>query len=214
MSNDTHLLAEKQRILAALLPNVPFDGWTDTALQQAARDAGLDAGLVARAFPGGAIEAVEFWIGATDRAMIEALDAEDLAVLKVRDRIALAITLRLQAVEPHREAVRRALALQALPQHAPGALQSLYRTVDAIWHAVGDTAVDFNFYTKRLLLAGVYSSTLLYWLNDKSEGQSATWAFLDQRIDNVMQIQKLRGRFDKLAEKLPDPFNLLRRRGA
>jgi ubiquinone biosynthesis protein COQ9 len=107
--------------------------------------------------------------------------------------------------------VRRALTLEALPQQGPRALKQLYRTVDAIWYAAGDTATDFNFYTKRMLLAGVYAATLLHWLDDKSEGFAATAAFLDRRISDVMKIQQAKGKLGKLVERLPNPFRRLRR---
>ena len=176
--NGDHLLTEKRTLLEALLVHVPFDGWSAKALAAAARDCGFDAGLAMRAFPDGAIGALEFWVAETDAAMLRALEGRDLAAMKVRDRVKMAILTRFELVAGHREAVRRALTLQALPQHAPRALKQLYRTVDAIWYAAGDTATDFNFYSKRLLLAGVYSTTLLRWLDDKSEGFVATAAFL------------------------------------
>ena len=110
----------------------------------------------------------------------------------------------------HREAVRRGLSLLALPQYAPVATRLLYRTVDAMWYAAGDTSTDYNFYSKRALLAGVYSATLLYWLNDKSDGFEATWAFLDRRVANVLQVPKLMNRASQILEILPDPFRLFR----
>jgi ubiquinone biosynthesis protein COQ9 len=207
-----HLLAEKRRILAAALPHVAFDGWSGGLIARAAAEAGLDPSVALRAFPEGPIDLVSFWIAEADRQMLDELARRDLAAMKVRERIAAAIRIRLTQQAPHREAVRRALSLEALPRHAPAALAALYRTVDAIWYAAGDTATDWNFYSKRLLLAGVYSSTLLIWLDDRSEGLAATWAFLDRRIDDVMQIQKLRGRLDRLVGRLPDPLGLLRRR--
>lgn len=210
-ANDTHLLDEKRRLLAALLAHVPFDGWTAQALSRAAADAGFDQGVVARAFPGGAADALDFWVAETDAAMLAAMETDGAAPMKLRERIAAAVMLRLDLVAPHREAVRRALALEALPQHAPRLLHQLYRTVDAIWYAAGDTSTDFNFYTKRLLLAGVYSATLLHWLDDKSEGFSATRAFLGRRIGEVMQIQKARGRLTEVAGRLPNPWNWLRK---
>lgn len=203
--NDDHLLTEKRALLAALLMHVPFDGWSAKALAAATKDCGFDAGLAARAFPDGASAALDFWVAETDAAMLHALESRDLASMKVRERVKTAILTRFELVAPHREAVRRALTLEALPQHAPRALKQVYRTVDAIWYAAGDTATDFNFYTKRLLLAGVYSTTLLRWLDDKSEGFSATAAFLDRRLADVMRIQQAKGRLAKLAEKLPDP---------
>lgn len=200
--DNAHLLNEKRALLEAMLVHVPFDGWSSKALALAAKDCGFDAGLVSRAFPEGAVAALDFWVTETDGAMLRALESRDLAAMKVRDRIRTAILTRLEMVAPHREAVRRALNLEALPQHAPRALRQLYRTVDAIWYAAGDTATDFNFYTKRLLLAGVYSATLLRWLDDKSEGFTATAAFLDRRLADVMRIEKAKGKLRQLAGRL------------
>lgn len=210
-----HLLAEKRAILAAALPDVPFDGWTDATLLRATEAAGYDASMALRAFPGGAIDLIDFHVAEADRAMLQALAAADLSALKLREKVALAIRLRLEYVTPHREAVRKAIGAMALPHRAPIALRQLYRTVDAIWHAVGDVATDFSWYSKRVLLAGVYSTTLLFWLDDRSAGQEATWAFLDRRLADIMRIQGARRRVEKFAENLPDPFRILRRaRGA
>ncbi len=210
-----HLVSEKRAILAAALPDIAFDGWTDSVLLRATALAGFQSSMAMRAFPGGALELLDFHIREADRKMLEALAGENLEALKVRERVALAIRLRLIGEAPHREAIRKALTALALPHRAPAALRQLHRTVDAIWYAVGDTATDFSWYSKRALLAAVYSSTLLYWLDDRSSGQEKTWAFLDRRIANVMDIQRLTGRADKLKERLPDPFRLVRRlRGA
>jgi len=210
-----HLLPEKRAILAAALPDIPFDGWTDTALLRATALAGFQPSMAMRAFPGGALGLLDFHIREADRKMLEALAGQDLAALKVRERVALAIRLRLADQFPHREAIRKALTALALPHRMPAAIGQLHRTVDAIWYAAGDTSTDFSWYSKRALLAAVYSSTLLYWLDDRSPGQEKTWAFLDRRIANVMDIQRLTGRADKLKEQLPDPLRLLRRlRGA
>jgi ubiquinone biosynthesis protein COQ9 len=201
-----HMADIKRKILAHALPLVPFDGWTGATLLTAAEEAGLSSSHVLRAFPGGAADAIAFWTADTDRRMLDEFGALDWKSLKIRERVARAVRLRLEHLTRHREAVRRALVLLALPQHAPQALASLYRTVDAIWYAVGDTATDWSFYSKRLLLAGVYSATLLYWLDDKSEGCESTWAFLDRRIDDVMQIQKARAWFDRLWGSVPGPL--------
>lgn len=206
-----HLPAEKRALLEAMLVHVPFDGWSNKALALAAKDCGFETGLASRAFPGGAAAVLDYWIAETDVAMLRALESRDLAAMKVRDRIRLAVLTRLEIAAPHREAVRRALNLEALPQYAPRALKQLYRTVDAIWYAAGDTATDFNFYTKRLLLAGVYGATLLHWLDDKSEGFAGTAAFLDRRLADVMQIEKAKGKLRKLADRLPNPLRGLRR---
>ena len=204
--------AQRAALLKATLPHVPFDGWTRTALMAGARDAGIEPALADNAFPGGMGELLDFYHRHADIEMVRALEGRpELATLKTREKVALAIRLRLEANAGYREAIRQALSFLALPTNAPLGAKCLYRTVDAIWYAAGDKATDFSFYTKRGLLAGVYSATVLYWLNDKSEESSATWSFLDRRIAEVMQIYALRARFDRFAEKLPDPFRLFRR---
>ena len=192
----------RRRCLPALLRHVPFDGWSRRALERAARDLGEDFESVRRAFPGGAAGMIGAFVEAADEDMVRALAERDLGTLKVRERVALAVRLRIEAVAPHREAVRRAVAAHVLPFNAPHALRALHGTVDAIWRGIGDTSTDFNFYTKRALLAGVYSSTLLYWLDDRSDDSADTWAFLERRIEDVMRIQKARGRIGASAERM------------
>tara|TARA_A100001037_G_scaffold12867_2_gene11977 strand:+ start:1779 stop:2435 length:657 start_codon:yes stop_codon:yes gene_type:complete len=192
----------QRRYLAAVLRHVSFDGWSVRALKHAARDLGEEVEAVRQALPGGASEWVGAFIKAADQDMLGALAQQDLESLKIRERIALAVRLRIEAVAPHREAVRRGIAVHALPFNAAHAFRSLYGTVDAIWAGIGDSSTDFNFYTKRVLLAGVYSSTLLYWLDDHSDGYVDTWSFLNRRIENVMGIQKVRGRVDGLAKRM------------
>ena len=203
----------RERLLDAALVHVPFDGWTPAVLNAAARDIGVPHALALNAFPGGAAEMIEFWNRRSDQRMLAALEARDLSQLRFRDRVALAVRLRLEAAT-HREAVRRGLSFLSLPQNAAIGTRCLYRTVDAVWHGLGDRSTDFSFYTKRGLLAGVYAATVLYWLDDRSEGSAATWAFLDRRIADVMKITELRQRMERglerIAEYVPDPFGILR----
>ncbi len=217
MAEDRELDGRRRALLERMLRHAPFDGWSLKALEAGARDLGLDLGEATLLFPGGLTELVAFHHAEADRVMLEALVRHDLAGLRVRDRVALALRLRLEPHAREREAIRRALAFLAQPQHAPLAARLLYRTVDAVWHAIGDRSTDFNFYTKRALLAGVYSTTVLYWLDDKSEGQAESWGFLDRRIADVMRVPQGLARLGKLGERFPDPFKLLRalrRRGA
>lgn len=123
--------------------------------------------------------------------------------MKIRDRIRTAVRCRLEANSAHREAIRHALAVLASPLAGSLGARLLYRTVDAIWYAAGDTSTDFNFYTKRGILAAVYSSTLLFWLADRSPQSADSWAFLDRRIDNVMQFEKLKARLKNWGERTP-----------
>lgn len=203
--------AQRDALIMAALPHVPFDGWGPAALKRAAESAGLDADVVPRLFPNGAVGAVTHFMAMADRLMVEDLAAVDLTKLKIRERIATAIKVRLQRWQPHREAIRRALAIAPFPPLAPRALSGWYRTVDAIWRAIGDKSVDFSFYTKRVLLAGVYATTLLYWLKDYSDDSAATWAFLDRRIADVMRIPKLRGNVTEALKVIPNPVRMAQR---
>lgn len=201
----------RDTIMAKALPHVAFDGWTLTALIAGARDAGLDPARAQLAFPGGEIEAVKHFSDWLDRRMLAALKDRDLKKMKVRERIAAAVMARLDLALPQREAVRRSLAVLALPQNAPAALGCLYNTVDAMWRWAGDASTDYNFYTKRGLLAGVLSATTLYWMNDASESQADTRQFLDRRISEVMEVPKAVGRVRSFFASLPSPFAPFRR---
>lgn len=184
----------RDQILLATLTHVPFDGWTQTALRMGVADAGLDPDMGPRAFPGGMMDLFAHFSDFSDRRMLAQLNALDLDSMRVRDRIAAGVRLRLEALAPHREAVRRGLSFLALPMHAPLALRLTYNTVNAIWYAAGDRSADFNFYTKRGLLAPVYATTVLYWLNDTSEDFADTWDYLDRRLGDVLKIPALKTR--------------------
>jgi ubiquinone biosynthesis protein COQ9 len=197
--------ADRARLLEAALDHVAFDSWSETALRAAAQDADIPLERALNAFPGGATELIAFHSETADRRMLEALEREPLSEMKVREKAAKAIRLRLEANMRHREAIRAALTALMMPQNAGLAARLLYKTVDAIWYAIGDRSTDFNFYTKRGLLAGVYTATLFYWLNDKSEGAQATWTFLDRRIGEVMKVPMALGKLTQFTERLPFP---------
>lgn len=201
----------RRRLVAAALPHVPFDGWSEAALRRGARDAGIDLALLPLAFPRGPIEAVEAFWAEADRRMAEAVSPEDLAALSLRRRIIFLVRLHLEQLAPDREAVRRALTLQALPFHPGSGPTCLARSVDAIWRAAGDEATGFDFYTKRGLLAGVFSATVLFWLDDRSPGQEETWAFLERRIADVLRLGMQAARLRALGATLAAPLGLLGR---
>lgn len=202
--------AIRDEILLAALPHVPFDGWGQVALNRGAADAGHDMATARRLFQGGAAEMIAGHSRYADRVMLEELERRELDSMKVRERIITAVRIRLEQNSVHREAVRRGLSLLALPQNTVLATRLLYRTVDAMWYAAGDTSTDYNFYSKRALLAGVYSTTLLYWLNDKSEGFDGTWVFLERRVADVLKVPKVMARASSILGRLPDPFRMLR----
>jgi ubiquinone biosynthesis protein COQ9 len=193
----------KAAVLDAALKRVPEEGFTETMLAGAAKDAGVGAEMVLHLFPQGPLSLIEFFSENSDAAMERALAEKNLAGMKVRERIGAAVLARIDAIRPHKEAARRAAAFLMLPMHAATGVTLLYRTVDAMWRAAGDTSTDFNFYTKRAILAGVYSSTLVRWFNDTSEDESATREFLAARIENVMQFEKFKADMRKRTSKLP-----------
>jgi len=205
-------LAESQRdtLIEAMLPDVPFDGWSRAALRGAARRIGVPAAEALALFPNAPTDFVACFSRWTDLRMLDRLETLPLDKLRVLERIALAINTRIEIVEPWREAVRRALAVLALPQHAPLAFRLLYETVNGIWYAAGDSATDFSFYTKRATLAGIYGATLLYWLEDSSPDFADTRAFLDRRLAAVAVIGRARQRLETAVERLPNPVRLLR----
>ena len=200
------------RLLDAALPHVPFDGWSPAALSAAANDAGVDIALARALFPRGGLDMAAAYHQRGDRAMAAALAVRDMSALRFREKVALAVRLRLEGTD--RDAVRRAASLMALPQNAPEAARLVWGTADAIWTALGDTSEDGNWYSKRAILSGVYSSTVLYWLGDTSEGAAETWAFLDRRIEDVMRFEATKARIKAspvLNPVLGLPFRLLER---
>lgn len=193
-------LDEMREALGAELPaHATFDGWNETALANAARALGLDPGQARLAIPGGRVDMIEAWYAAIDRALTDAFPPERIAALKIRERIEALVLARLDIIRPHKAAARSALAILAQPQNAVRAAKLGWRAADTMWRLAGDAATDLNHYTKRLTLAGVYASTLLVWLDDESEGEAETHAFLGRRIGDVMRFEKLKARLR------PDP---------
>lgn len=201
----------RDRLIAAALDNVAFDGWSRKALEQGALDLGMGRADVLRAFPGGLADAADHFADWSDRRMLAEMAKVDLDALKVRERVALGVRLRLELNAPYREAMRRLLSFLALPQNAPLALRMTWRTCDHIWYAAGDRAADFNHYTKRGLLAPVYTSTILYWLSDSSEGFADTWGYLDRRLADVLKIPMYKAKAQQALGHLPSPLGLLKR---
>jgi ubiquinone biosynthesis protein COQ9 len=184
----------RETVLAKALPHAAFDGFTDAVLRKAGAEAGVASTDLARLFEDGPVSLIEFYSTSTDAEMEKRLAAMDLKAMKIRARIAAAVRTRLAILKPHKEAARRAAALLSLPMHAALGAKLVYRTVDAMWRAAGDTATDFNFYTKRGILAGVYGSTAMRWFNDTSEDEAPTEEFLAARIETVMQFEKFKAK--------------------
>ena len=172
-----------------------FDGWSDAALEMAAEQMGADIDVARLAFKGGAIDMVFAWIEAVDMAMAATFPEEVVAPMKIRERIRSLVQFRLDAVAGQEEALRRALAIMAMPQNAPASAKRGWQTADLMWRLAGDTATDYNHYTKRAILASLYGATLAVFVEDDSEGKAETKAFLDRRIEGVMKFEKVKAKW-------------------
>ena len=195
--------ALKKAILKEALKDAAFDGFNDSVLAKAGKKVDADKAALARLFPEGGLSLIEYFSSSIDEAMEEKLKALDLSKRKIRERIKLAVLTRLALLAPNKEGARRAAATMTLPMHAGRGAKMMYRTVDAMWRAAGDTSTDFNFYTKRGILAGVYGSVLVRWFNDTGEDETATEAFLDARIENVMQFEKFKAKTKEAFSNFP-----------
>jgi ubiquinone biosynthesis protein COQ9 len=173
-----------------LAANAAFDGWTMQALDATAEAKGIDPDIARISFPGGAVEMIDAWFDSVDRRMAEALPPETLAVMKIREKITALVEARLAILAPDREALRRALAILAMPQNVVRAAKLGWRAADLMWRLAGDTATDYNHYTKRTILGGVYGATITVFLDDESEGYAETRAFLARRIEGIMRFEK------------------------
>lgn len=183
----------KNRIVEKILDHVVFDGWTEKSIKAAFDECEINYDHFKNLFPMGMDDVMLHYGKWIDDQMLAKLENLDKSTLKIRERIFTAVKTRLEILEPHKEAVRRGAAYLANPLRASLSMRMLYKTVDDIWHWAGDNSTDFNFYTKRGLLAGVYTSTLLYWMNDETENHADSWEFLKRRIENVMSVGKTIG---------------------
>jgi ubiquinone biosynthesis protein COQ9 len=207
LDNKNH---DKDRLLLAMLPHVVFDGWSLKSLAAGTRDLNGEVTQATLLFPRGMRDLAIHFGDYIDREMLTELGKIDMEKLSVRERIGTSVLLRLRLLSPHKEAIRRLLSFLALPGNHPTSFKITMKTIDLIWYAAGDTATDFNYYTKRGLLASVYGMTILYWLSDTSKGVSQTESFLAQRLNDVMQIPKLRNRIEKNIERLRNPLRFLK----
>ena len=195
------------KLVVASLRHVVFDGWNRVSLQRAAADLSWPRAEVDRLFPRGGVDAAIIFSKLADEEMLACTSRELSSEMRIRDRVKRAVQCRLEFLEPHREATRRLTTFMLLPGNGRHSLSLLYSTVNSIWFAVGDKSTDFSFYTKRALLAGVVASTNVFWLEDESEGHQDTWGFLDRRINDVLGIQKIRKKSEKIRGMMPDPLS-------
>lgn len=196
-------LDEIRAHLAPLIAaNAAFDGWTEAAVVSAAETAGIDPDVAKLAFPDGAVAMIDAWFANIDAAMFAKL-AEHLPGMKVREKITALVEARLDLLAADRESLRRALAILAMPQNAATAAKLGWRAADVMWRAAGDTATDYNHYTKRTMLGAVYAATIAVFLDDESAGQADTRAFLARRIEGIMRFEKAKASWLRRREHRP-----------
>jgi ubiquinone biosynthesis protein COQ9 len=193
----------REALAPRLAAHAAFDGWNETAVESAASEKDVDADVAKLAFKGGPMALVDAWIASVDAEMAVRLPLEKLNAMKIRERITSLVATRLEIMAPDREGLRRVQAIMAMPQNLAQASRIGWRSADRMWRLAGDTATDFNHYTKRMTLSAVYLSTLVTFVNDESEGYADTRAFLDRRIDNVMQFEKVKAQAKKRQELMP-----------
>ena len=201
MTGPSPLELLRRRLALAVGENAVFDGWTRASVDSAAQQLGIDPIQARLAMPKSPTGMIDVYIREVDRGLEAYFTPDRLAALKIREKIRALIWRRLEIMGPAREAVRRALAILAMPQNIPLALRMASRSADLMWRIAGDTSTDFNHYTKRMTLGAVYGSTLLVWLDDRSEGWVETAAFLDRRIDDVMKIEKFKAQWRGSADQ-------------
>lgn len=185
----------RDALAPAVAANAAFDGWNVHALDMAADGLGVDREVARLAFSNGATAMIDAWFAWIDTAMLERFTPEALKAMKIRERITALVEARLELLAPNREALRRALTILAMPQNAVRAAKLGWRSADTIWRAAGDTATDYNHYTKRAILGGVYAATATVFLDDESEGHADTRAFLARRIDGIMRFEKTKAQW-------------------
>ena len=206
---DYDLNERRDIIVETSLKHVAFDGWSNRALIQGDIEAGFLDNMVLRVFPNGMSEAIDHFADWSDRRMVKALESQNLDTMKIRERIHACVKTRIQNNAPHKEAVRKLLAYFALPMNTPLAARLTWRSCSVMWYESGDRSADFNHYTKRSLLASVYSTTLLYWMSDEGDSEGdfpETWAFLDRRISDVLKTFAFPHRLKSILSRLPNPF--------
>lgn len=201
----------KAAILQAALRDAAFDGWTDVMLAKAAERAGLPQGAETLYFPDGVISIIAHWSEQMDAAARDRIEAFDLASLKIRERVTQAVIIRLSEIGRHEEAARRAQARLSLPDGIATGAKITWAAADMIWRAIGDTSTDGNFYSKRAVLSAVLSSTAPVWLSDGLPDKPDARAFLDRRIENVMQFEKAKAQVQRVTRNMPNPAEVLGR---
>ena len=204
-------------LIRAMLTHVPFDGWTWEAMEQGAIDIGFEKKKTSSyrmkifkdLFKNGSIDFIEIFSEIIDLEVKEKYDLLEFKPERVSEKIKKIIMIRLNLCQKYKEAVRTSISLTAMPTNTKISFNMLYRTCNSIWRIAGDKSTDFSFYTRRVSLAAVYTSTLLFWLNDNSNDNIETEFFLDRRLKGINKISRLKKPLSDV-KKFTNNFNGLK----
>ena len=199
----------RQNILKAALPITAFEGWTTRTLSEACHACDLPKGAEGVYFPDGPLELIAFWSEECDAAVEAHLESLDISKMRIRDKVTSGVIARLEAIGPHGEAAKRASARLALPDAIGQGPAQIWRAADTIWRAIGDSSTDYNYYSKRTILSGVLTSSLISWLSDETRDKAKARAFVDARIENVMQFEKAKWTLKEKTQNWPNPAEVL-----
>lgn len=210
MESQTHNPSDAARtqILDAAMAHIPFDGWTQKSLTAAVAMTDLPAGSAELYFPGGPLELISYWSEQGDQSALATINARGLSNMRIRDKITECVWIRLSEMAGQEQAARRAMSRLTLPDALGRGPGQLWQSADMIWRAIGDTSTDGNYYSKRAILSGVIGSSILAWLSDDTDDKAKARAFLESRIENVMQFEKVKFSLRKQREKWPAPARL------
>lgn len=184
----------KQNILAEALKAIPFEGYSLTMLENASKKCGYEPKMGELVFKDGMTSLIQYYFETLDEEMIK--NTSKKLTKSITQNVKIAVLERIKILSKNKLVVSKTLAFLGLPHNAIFGTKLLWNTCDKIWHdIVGDKSVDFNYYSKRTLLCGVYSSTVLFWLSDESKGFKDTEEFLDRRLAEVGKIGKFMSKF-------------------
>lgn len=200
---ETPLAATRRRLALTVGENAVFDGWSEAAVNSAAAGLAIDPAVARLAYPKDQVGMIAAYVEAVDEAVAEAFPPDVIAAMRVSQRIRALLLKRFEIMAPAREAVRRALSIMASPPNVPAAARLGWRSSDAMWRLAGDTATDFNHYSKRAILASIYAATLLIWIDDDSEDHVQTIAFLDRRLAGVARFERVKSDWRGSTERRP-----------
>ncbi len=191
INHNNEIYQEKLKLLDIFLKNASFNGWNNQTLEKSAQQCGFNKGYLSLLFPNQIKDLTSFFYNKKNDELISLYkEKSNLITAKTTERIIYLIELKFSLYNPIREAIRSLFSYNILPQNLFSAQKALWNICDLIWFLANDKSTDFNYYTKRGLLAYVYSTTMLFWLDDTSPNFEQTKLFIRKQINKVLKVGK------------------------